>query len=28
MVSGTTFSFTLRLDGGGWKPAEWLGQVS
>ncbi len=24
---GSTFSFTLPLDGGDWKPAEWLEQV-
>jgi PAS domain S-box-containing protein len=24
---GTTFSFTLPLDGGDWKPAEWLEQI-
>jgi hypothetical protein len=28
MISGTTFSFTLPLDGGDWKPAEWLEQAS
>jgi len=28
MVSGATFSFTLPLDGGDWKPTEWLEQTS